>query len=444
MPGALRNLVGPLALALALAGGGVRAQPPAALGPPAEPPAPPVLSLRQLLEVAAANNPDLGIAYARAQAARGRLIQAGLYPNPVVTWEAGDVNQRVGSAGTQGPAIAQQIVTAGKLRLAQNAAAQGVAAADWQAVTRWFDVATRVRVAYYEAAAAQEAVLANEEILRLASQELATAEKLQKAGLGTQPDVLRARVELNNTRMQLAVARERLTAAWRLLAAAVGAPALPPAPLAGRLEAAPPAYEWEPALGVTLARSSEVQERYAAVLQAEQLLLRARAQAVPDLLLAARLYYDDGDRNVQFGVEAGAAVPVFDRNQGNVRAAHADLIRAKYEVRQAELRLTERLALAFQQYRTARDQVATYEREVLRDAAESLRLVRLGYERGDAKYDYTTLLQAQQTLAQARLGYVQALGALWRAAAEIAGVTQSDFPDEPPAGPAVLLPPREE
>ena len=52
------------------------------------------------------------------------------------------------------------------------------------------------------------------------------------------------------------------------------------------------------------------------------------------------------------------------------------------------------------------------------------RLVRKGYESGDPKYDFTAVLQAQQTLAQARLAQVQALGNVWRAVSEIAGMLQ--------------------
>ena len=59
-----------------------------------------------------------------------------------------------------------------------------------------------------------------------------------------------------------------------------------------------------------------------------------------------------------------------------------------------ELRLTERLTLAFQRYENARRQTEAYEKQILVNAAESLRLVRLGYDRGDPKYDYTTVLEA--------------------------------------------------
>src|SRR5215470_17714436 len=78
----------PLALA-ALLPPPCPAQPPPPPVPPAHapPPAPvaeAVLSLPRLLEIAAAHHPDLAAAVARAEAARGQLVQAGLRLNPFV------------------------------------------------------------------------------------------------------------------------------------------------------------------------------------------------------------------------------------------------------------------------------------------------------------------------------------------------------------------------
>jgi cobalt-zinc-cadmium efflux system outer membrane protein len=392
------------------------------------------LSLDRLVALSAASNPALAIAQARAQAARGQLIQAGLYPNPIVSWQSDQIGHPRNAAGEDGPIFAQTIVTAGKLRLAQAAAAYGVSAADWQAVTRWFDVLTRVRAAYFEVLTAQRAVETHEGIVRLAQEGLDAATKLQKAGAGTQPDVLRARVELEQTRVQLGVARQRLEAAWKLLAVAVGVPALPAAELSGDLETIAPAFDWQPALATMLARSSEVQEAQALVLQAEQLVRRARAEVVPNVNVMLQPYYVFQDQDPRGLVLIGAAVPLFNRNQGNIAAAEADLARTQQEVRQVELRLTDRLAIAYQRYQSAREQIEAYQKRILPDARESLRLVQIGYEKGDPKYDYTTVLQAQQILFRARLIYVQALGELWRAVSDIAGLLQDDRPlaGEPP------------
>ncbi|HMC66047.1 MAG TPA: TolC family protein [Gemmataceae bacterium] len=398
-------------------GGSNEAQPTLPEGP---------LSLAQLLDVAARNNPDVAVARARSDAARGRLIQAGLYPNPTVTWEAEDVGSPGNAAGAEGPIIAQRIVTGGKLRLAEEAAAHGVAAADWQAVTRWFDVVGRVRLAYYELLTAQAEVRTHEEIVDLAKKGLGVAQKLQKGGVGTQPDVIRAQIEYDQSRILLATARERADAATKLLATAVGVSALPSAKLPENFETPAPNFVWQSLLDTVLVRSSEVQEAQANVLQAERLLARAQAENVPDLQLSVRPLFHFPDQRAEVTIQAGATLPIFNRNQGNIYAAQADLARTTAEVRQVELRLMERLTAAYRRYQAAKQQVEAYRTEILPNARKSLDLIRLGYESQDAKYQYIAVLEAQRTLAQARLANVQALGELWRAVGEITALLQQD------------------
>jgi cobalt-zinc-cadmium efflux system outer membrane protein len=389
------------------------------------------LGLDQFISMAESNHPDLAVALARTDAARGHLLQGGLYPNPTFTWEADEVGSNTSAAGTQGPILSQTIVTARKLRLASAAARAGVAAADWQTMTRWFEVISRVRLAYFEVLTARAEVQAGEEILKLAEDGLGVVRKLQKAGIAAQPDILRAEVELEQTQMRLRSAQQRAKAAWKLLASSVGIPDLPLAHLTGTLEGNVPDYQWEPAVRKVLTHSSELQEAEALASQSEQLVRRALAERVPDLKVSVRPFYSYIDKDTQVKIEAGAELPLFNRNQGNIATARAGAERARNEVRQVELRLTDRLSVAFQRYRDARQQSDAYQKKILPSAVESLRLVRRGYERGDARYDYTAVLQAQQTLAQARLAYVQALGNLWRAVIEIAGLVQEPLAGHP-------------
>src|SRR5436305_1757988 len=150
-------------LALCLAG-------PTAAAPPPAPPAEEMLTLARLLDLAAASHPDLGIARARVEAARGRMVQAGLRLNPVVSIGDEEINNPAGRAGRPYLNITQEIITANKRELARAAAEQGVIAADWQALTRWYDVSVRVRSAYYEALTAWREVQTNEAAARFAMQ----------------------------------------------------------------------------------------------------------------------------------------------------------------------------------------------------------------------------------------------------------------------------------
>ena len=155
----------------------------------------------------------------------------------------------------------------------------------------------------------------------------------------------------------------------------------------------------------------------------------------PNVTVQVRPLYSFPDQSFEPMIQVGAPLPIYNRNQGNILAARADITRTREQVRQVELRLTERLAASYQRYQAAREQREIYEKRILPQARESLRLITFGYERGDPKYDFTALLQAQTTLVQSQLAYVQVLGDVWRAVAEIKGLIQDE---PPPAGTSSL------
>jgi cobalt-zinc-cadmium efflux system outer membrane protein len=423
----IRALARLAALGAALSAAPASAAPAAA---PVPPPPPQPLTLAALLTLAQQNSPDLAAARAAADVARGRLVQAGLYPNPVVTSRIDELGNPLGEWGKPGVTIAQEVVTHGKLRLAKEAAAQGVDAAEWQALTRWRDAALRVRLAWVDALAAGREVEVNELLAAVAKAALEGVNTALGAGKGSQADLPRATVEKAQADVRLAVARQRLESARRVLAAAIGLPALPEGQLSDHLDAAAPEYTWEGLREAMVSRSSELREAEALARQADALARRAEADRFPNLTLAARPFYSNlvDEHNVQVLVEVGAPLPLYNRNQGNIAAAKADAARLWGLARDRELRLTERLAAAFQRYQSGRRQADVYREQVLKGARESLRLIRLAYDRGDPRFDFTAVLQAQQVLAQAELTQVQALAEQWRALAEIIALLQEDEP----------------
>jgi cobalt-zinc-cadmium efflux system outer membrane protein len=426
------------------------------------------LSLEQLLNLAMAQHPDLAVARGRVEEARGKMIQAGLPPNPMFGWEGDDMGEDEDGAGTQGPMYAQEFVLGNKLKLAQAAAAHGITVADWQAVTRLHELATRVRSAYYEVLAAEREVQVqrqNADLLQGAVVKIRRILETPLLGL-SKADLLHAELEERQSRMQVQVAEQRWEAAWRTLAATVGVPELIRRPLysqreqslvelagltsrlpgmvvpvphpfllmglaqgmtriewdaAQPLDQPAPDLVWSEILPLVLSRSSELRAAQAAVLQAEMEASRAQAENTPNLHLKVRPFYDFGAHDPQLKVEAGFNLPLCDRNQGNIMAAHAAVARTQAEVRQVELQLTERLAAAFRRYDEARRRVDTYQRDILPKAQEALLATeRLQLER----FNYLQILEAQRTLNQARLEHVQALGELWKAVSEILGLMQ--------------------
>ena len=70
-----------------------------------------------LWDLALTHNSSLREAQADVEAARGRLIQAGKYPNPHVRYEQDLIGSDVAHQGNLKVEFSQEIVTAGKKRL---------------------------------------------------------------------------------------------------------------------------------------------------------------------------------------------------------------------------------------------------------------------------------------------------------------------------------------
>src|SRR5262249_61681230 len=101
--------------------------------------------------------------------------------SPVVSIGDEEINTPAGRAGRPYLNFSQEIITAHKRELASAAGEQGVVAADWQAVTRWYEVTVRVRSAYYEVLTAWREVQTNEAAVGLGVRGLQTREELEKA-----------------------------------------------------------------------------------------------------------------------------------------------------------------------------------------------------------------------------------------------------------------------
>jgi len=364
------------------------------------------LTLSELQRIAVAKNPTLAQAAAGIEAARGKWIQAGLYPNPTIGYESDDIGE-VGSAGQHGMFIGQRIVTAGKLQHRSAVVSHEVAQAEyaWQAQSQ--RVLNDLCSTFYEVLVAQQIIETNEQLVEVAQQGVRASENLRKALQVGDADVLQFQIEADSAKLQLSAARNRHLAAWRKLSAVVGEPEMPPARLLGDLQGDLRQLNWEKVRSQLLAGSPELAEARIGVERARSVVGREFAQRVPDVDVRATVRYNDAIGNTVAGIEVGLPLPLFNRNQGNICRAEAQLMAAESEVRRVELALQQRLAKTFSGYTDARDRVEKYTAEILPKAKTSLDLVRKGLQQGE--FDYLTLLTAQRTYFRVNLAYLESL-----------------------------------
>lgn len=400
---------------------------------PAPPPAEPlahVLTLADMEHLALLNNPSLGRSAALVAAARGNWLQVGLPPNPHVGYSG----QQLGSGGREeqhGVLFEQELVRGGKLRLNRAIAEQEVVRAEQQWAAQRQRVLTDVRIAFYDALLAQRQFDLSGELATIARQALDAADRLHRAGETPRTDVLQAELELQGAEILLNRASNRHAAAWRSLTAIVGLPHLPPAVLRGELEAIPAELTWEASLQRLLTTSPQIAAAVATIDRAGWSLDRARAEPIPNLTFQGIVQQDNAiDGKTDGAVQLTLPLPLWNRNQGGIRQAEAELAAAQRALAQLELDLQNRLAPAFERYTSAAFQVRRYRERILPAAQQTLDLVRRGYQEGE--FPFLNVLTAQRTYSQANLAYLEALRELQAAAAEIEGLLLSGSLAESP------------
>lgn len=377
------------------------------------------LTLEDLRQIAQQTNPTLAQAQMAVRAAQGRQIQAGLYPNPEVGYSGEEIGSE-GKSGLQGGFVTQEIVTNGKLRLAQSVAGHGVTAARHRLEAQRWRVMNAVRAGFYEVLLAQETVSVNQNLVRVSNEAVDTTTRLREAQEVGKAEVLQASIEAERAQVRLFMAQNRYRIAWYQLAAVVGQPEMPPAPLDGDLIRDLPTVTWNEGLARLLTGSPELAQARARVQQARCNVALQCAEQHSNFDLEAGVKHDGAGE--QAVADVGFAIPlkIYDRNQGNIVAAQSKLIAATREVERLELELFNRFAEAFEGYANANQQVELFRSKVLDNARESLELVGTGYREGE--FDYLSLLTAQRTYFAANLEYLASLRELWQRSVELDGL----------------------
>lgn len=435
----------PAPAALRLSNGGVplaRAQVDATPAEPA-PSGPLPRALDEFVALAERSHPRILAARAAVEAARGKAVQARLYPNPVV---AGFSPQMAGPDSQWSGTVAQDIVTGGKLRLQQQAALRDVQQAEYGLVRARFDVLREVRGTYYALLVAQRRLEIYKLLLDISKRSYDIGRQLVEAGEGTKADVLFWSIERDRAEVRLLNATVFIETGRRELAAAVGLPRADIDVIEADLSRELPNFDLKRLQEEVVRANALPRSAESRIAGTQWALERAVVQPIPNVNVMGGYQRQVGPPQDQGLAQVMMAVPLFDRNQGNIRAARADVAAARADLRTVELDLAARTAQAVAAYRTAQRSVDWYEESILPKARDTVTLTQALYARGEVTF--LSLLQAQKILTETELAYVDAQAERWDGAVAIADLLQLErFPpedDAPAALPVPVSPPPEQ
>jgi outer membrane protein, heavy metal efflux system len=382
-------------------------------------PAAPIMRLEELEAMALQRNPTLAQAEAAIRAAEGRRRQAGLFPNPVAGYFLEEFAFRSPSETMeQGAFIEQTIPLGGKLskarRIFEREKEQAVILAEAQRLR----VTNSIRILYYEALGAQRLVELRDDLSQLAREAVEITKELSNVGQADRPDQLEIEIESERAEIDFLRAHNDWMRSWQTLAAMVGNPNLSPARLAGSPEDLTTLSEAQ-LLETLVSQSPDIRVAQAGIERARAVLARARAERIPDLFLRGGLGYNyerfepvvpslSGQRKGLEGrLEVGVNVPIFNRNQGGIAAAEAELAIAERDLERLQLVLRSRFASTFREYRNAQQMVERYRTKVVPRAREAYQMYLVSFRQMAAAYPQ--VLIAQRTLFQVEVEYARAL-----------------------------------
>ncbi|MEQ8492774.1 MAG: TolC family protein [Gammaproteobacteria bacterium] len=344
-------------------------------------------------------SPRLAVFPYALRAADAERAQAALRPNPTVSLRLEDVagTGRVrGLRGVEATLMLSQVLELGHKRRRREAVAartRTLTAADY-AIAR-LDVLAEV--------ARRTVHVARDQALLDIAAKAASLARANRAAVARRVDAARSSTaELNRAEIELARARlarehreHELAAARRRLAASWGAETVDFAQVDADLDTLPETRALD-ALLDELRTSPDLARFIDERRLREAELALAEARAVPDATLGLGLRRLEGIDEQALMLSFSMALPVFDRNQGNIAAAQARRRRVDIEATAAYVEAQALVFGTFQELSHARTALDALASTIVPQAIEALAAYEAGYAEG--RFSYLEVAAARREL----------------------------------------------
>nr|WP_232108882.1 TolC family protein [Pseudomonas mosselii] len=371
------------------------------------------LSLDQALDAAFSQNPDFAAIGREIGIAEGERRQAGLIPNPELSWEVEDTRR---ATSTTTVTLSQALELGGKRGARIEVAKAGQAIARLELERQRNSLRADVIQAFHAALRAQTALELAQQSQALTERGLRVVEGRVRAGQSSPVEATRAQVQLAQAEAAVRRARTERGVANQVLARLTGSAEA----RFDRLDASNlspgPAPQAEPLLA-KVEQTAEWRLAAAQIERGDASLGSEKAQRIPNLTVSLGSQYSREDRERVNVVGLSMPLPLFDRNQGNVLAAARRADQARDLRNAVEVRLRSETRSALEQWGTAMGEVQAYDRTILPAAQQAVDTATRGFEMG--KFAFLDVLDAQRTLIDARGLYLEALAQATDARAQV-------------------------
>jgi len=393
------------------------------------------MTFAEFIDMADKTNPTLVQAQRNVDRSKEQARQVSLPPDPIIGYSGDHIRGGSYHGGEEGAFFSQEFVLGRKLALRRDVYRAEGRSNEFAVEIQRARVHNDVGRTFFDALAAQQSVVIHDRLLKVALDAETNAHELERNGQADASEVLTAEIVAEQAKVDFVHSQRMFLAAFAQLATCAGQRSLAPHPLTGEL-VEPPLLDPDGAVVTDMQESPAVKQAQANVTLAEVRLKDAKREKVPNLNLKAGEWYSGeelGETGIKTGwmsfAEAGVQIPLWNRNQGNVGAARAELERAHQDVTRTQLLTRNRAEPYAQQYQTARYTAEKYRTEMLPRARRAYQLEVMKYQQMAQAYPH--VLTAQHLLFTLQLTYIQALNEEWRAAIALQNYALMNGLDEP-------------
>ena len=376
------------------------------------------LTLEQAIALAEGLHPGLAEARALVEAAEGRARQVGTFPNPEAIVGAQQIpfsgnapNEKEYLAG-----VGQSIPLSRRLSKARQAELldREVRARGLEVKRR--DIRKRVHSLFATALYQEKAYQGQTEIQVNARKAVATTQARVEAGDALREDLARVEMELARAKVELQRAESLREQALVTLASAMGDAALSVKSLAGTLEATFEIPTLE-TLAANLSAQPESAQAEADIRSRNARVDVAKAERIPDVKVELLYHRLESSRENTLDVGLSIPLPLFNRNQGRLREARAEVSAAEARSRMTQNELTTRLRESYLQLAAALANSRSLKAEILPRADTVLKSAEARYAAGDTSLG--DLLPVRRDWAAVQLTYLESLRDVMQAWAQL-------------------------
>ncbi len=376
------------------------------------------MNISYFRDLALTRSPAVSIGQQRVEAAKGRQVQAGLYPNTRVGYHANEIGMH-GSNGAHGVFLQQRFITGGKRELDVQIAEQAVFSEQFFLEASKLRVLTDVDNAFGNLLIAQQKVDVLSTLVNVNRTTFDATKRLVEAGQSGKHVEWQASIELSQAEVARDQAIQEHQYAWRDLMFVCGQPNIKLVRVSGDVAKVVNGGSFQAVVESIINKSPQVAMAQQRIQQATLNVRRQKLETIPniDAMVSLRNHSLTGDNitNIQVGIP----VPLFDKNQGNIRAAEAEEAMRLAELRRLKLSLRQRAASVYRDFETARIAESRYREEILGSATKNLNLITKGYQ--DGQVDFLSMLTAQRTLLNVQLTYLRSSRKLHNAVTKLNG-----------------------